>query len=171
MDESQHSQSNVSGMDQEDGHYDDGFDPDQADQEHESDQEGVDHDDQSQNYEEEIDHEMQDDSEMEDHQEGENVTGHESSEEYSDGEEHHEKHMVIYKIIKIKDDGLQLESDYEFLPPERKIRYKIFRFINKLRENYHFNSLEPDFLGDITAMEYAKYLLKEKENKAEAGKM
>jgi hypothetical protein len=50
------------------------------------------------------------------------------------------------------------------LPPERRIRYKLFRFVNNLRENYRLPDFYQDILGNRTAMAYANYLLKEKEN-------
>lgn len=51
--------------------------------------------------------------------------------------------------------------------PERKIRYRIFKFINKLRNDYKLEPLSEDSLGNDVAMNYAKYLLNNKENEME----
>lgn len=59
----------------------------------------------------------------------------------------------------------------ESLPPERKVRHRIFKFVNKLRKVYHLNEFEQDLLGHRVAMEYAKYLLTNKENDAVFNKM
>ena len=58
------------------------------------------------------------------------------------------------------------EAD-ELLPPERKVRYKLFKFINKMRTNCHMIPYSIDLIGNNLAMEYAKYLLTNKENEEE----
>lgn len=55
--------------------------------------------------------------------------------------------------------------------PERKIRYRIFKFINKLRVEYKLEPLSEDSLGNDVAMNYAKYLLNNKENEHELANM
>ena len=57
-----------------------------------------------------------------------------------------------------------MEENYDNLQPERKIRYKLFRFINKIRENYILPEYDQDQLGNKLAMEYANYLLDGKES-------
>lgn len=63
------------------------------------------------------------------------------------------------------------EEELESLPPERKVRHRIFKFVNKLRNTYHLHEFEQDLLGNRVAMEYAKFLLTNKENEAEFQKM
>ncbi len=63
------------------------------------------------------------------------------------------------------------EEEIESLPPERKVRHRIFKFVNKLRKTYHLAEFEQDLLGNRVAMEYAKYLLTNKENEAEFNRM
>ena len=58
------------------------------------------------------------------------------------------------------------EAD-ELLPPERKVRYKLFKFINKMRINCHMNPYALDRMGNHLAMDYAKYLLNNKEDDEE----
>ena len=58
------------------------------------------------------------------------------------------------------------EAD-ELLPPERKVRYKLFKFINKMRINCHMNPYALDRMGNHLAMDYAKYLLTNKEDDEE----
>lgn len=57
------------------------------------------------------------------------------------------------------------------MPPERKIRHKIIKFVNKLRKTYFFPEFENDIIGNRVAMEYAKFLLSNKENEAEFNKL
>jgi hypothetical protein len=52
------------------------------------------------------------------------------------------------------------------LIPERKIRYKLYRFLNKLREQYLLPDFMQDSLGNKLAMQYAEYLLTEKDNES-----
>ncbi len=57
------------------------------------------------------------------------------------------------------------ENDYGLsLPPDRKVRLKLLRFINKLRAVYNIHELQLDLLGNTVANAYANYLLTEKEN-------
>jgi hypothetical protein len=52
------------------------------------------------------------------------------------------------------------------LNPERKIRYKLYRFLNKLREQYLLPEFMQDSLGNKVAMLYAEHLLTEKDNES-----
>ena len=63
------------------------------------------------------------------------------------------------------------EEELESLPPERKVRHRIFKFVNKLRKTYHLHEFEQDLVANRVAMEYAKFLLTNKENDAEFQKM
>lgn len=63
------------------------------------------------------------------------------------------------------------EEEIDSLPPERKVRHRIFKFVNKLRKTYHLNEFEEDILANRVAMEYAKFLLTNKENEAEFNRM
>lgn len=68
----------------------------------------------------------------------------------------------------------EYEQDQEVLDsimPERKIRFKIFNFINKIRNNFKLPELKEDFLGNQAAMIYAAYLMTDKENDGELQKM
>lgn len=66
-----------------------------------------------------------------------------------------------------KEEAKQLDENI----PERKVRYRILRFINKLRAEFKLTEFYEDFLGNQVAMDYAKYLLGEKENEQELQKM
>ena len=59
------------------------------------------------------------------------------------------------------------EDDDETLPPERKIRYRLFKFINKMRIECHMIPYTNDLLANNLAMLYANYLLNNKENEEE----
>jgi len=63
------------------------------------------------------------------------------------------------------------EEELESLSPERKVRHRIFKFVNKLRKTYHLHDFEQDLVGNRVAMEYANFLLTNKENEAEFQKM
>ena len=101
-------------------------------------------------------------------------SGEEFEENYSDREEHEENEeshnnevsdnnvRELNKIV--QESSFDLDEDYDFLQPERKITYKLFRFVNNLRESYRLGEFWQDRIGNKTAMAYAKYLLKEKEN-------
>ena len=66
----------------------------------------------------------------------------------------------------IEDDG-----EDEGLPPERKIRYRLFKFINKMREECHMTPYKIDLIANNLAMLYADYLLNNKENEEELKNM
>ena len=59
------------------------------------------------------------------------------------------------------------EDDDESLPPERKIRYRLFKFINRMREECHMVPYNMDLLANNLAMLYAEYLLNNRENEEE----
>ena len=59
------------------------------------------------------------------------------------------------------------DDDDESLPPERKIRYRLFKFINRMRAECHMNPYNMDLLANNLAMLYADYLLNNKENEEE----
>ena len=59
------------------------------------------------------------------------------------------------------------EEDDEGLPPERKIRYRLFKFINRMREECHMVPYDIDLLANNLAMLYANYLLTNPENEDE----
>ena len=65
-----------------------------------------------------------------------------------------------------EDDG-----EDEGLPPERKIRYRLFKFINKMRAECHINPYNIDLIANNLAMLYADYLLTNKESEEELSKM
>ena len=65
-----------------------------------------------------------------------------------------------------EDDG-----EDEGLPPERKIRYRLFKFINKMRAECHINPYNIDLIANNLAMLYADYLLNNKENEEELNNM
>ena len=74
----------------------------------------------------------------------------------------------------IEDDlGESKEDDGEDegLPPERKIRYRLFKFINKMRAECHINPYNIDLIANNLAMLYADYLLNNKENEEELNNM
>lgn len=63
---------------------------------------------------------------------------------------------------------IEIEDDIsDNLPLERKVRFRVLRFIDKLRERYNLSNFYNDTIGNNVAMSYAKYLLKEKENENE----
>ena len=59
------------------------------------------------------------------------------------------------------------EEDDEGLPPERKIRYRLFKFINRMRDECHMIPYGIDLLANNLAMLYANYLLTNPENEDE----
>ena len=59
------------------------------------------------------------------------------------------------------------EEDDEGLPPERKIRYRLFKFINRMRDECHMIPYDIDLLANNLAMLYANYLLTNPENEDE----
>ena len=59
------------------------------------------------------------------------------------------------------------EEDDEGLPPERKIRYRLFKFINRMRDECHLVPYNIDLLANNLAMLYANYLLTNPENEDE----
>ena len=63
------------------------------------------------------------------------------------------------------------EEDDEGLPPERKIRYRLFKFINRMRAECHMNPYDIDILANNLAMLYADYLLSNPENETELKNM
>ena len=63
------------------------------------------------------------------------------------------------------------EGEDEGLPPERKIRYRLFKFINKMRAECHIAPYNIDLIANTLAMLYADYLLTNKENEEELNKM
>ena len=65
-----------------------------------------------------------------------------------------------------EDDG-----EDETLPPERKIRYRLFKFINKMRAECHISPYNIDLIANNLAMLYADYLLNNKENEEELNNM
>ena len=65
-----------------------------------------------------------------------------------------------------EDDG-----EDEGLPPERKIRYRLFKFINKMRAECHISPYNIDLIANNLAMLYADYLLNNKENEEELNNM
>ena len=65
-----------------------------------------------------------------------------------------------------EDDG-----EDEGLPPERKIRYRLFKFINRMRDECHMEPYHIDLIANNLAMLYADYLLNNKENEEELNNM
>lgn len=75
-------------------------------------------------------------------------------------------------LSKVSEQKEELDDpeEFDFLPPERKVRFRVLRFINKLREKYNLLPFYNDLVGNKVAMAYAKHLLREKENEAEVVK-
>ena len=65
-----------------------------------------------------------------------------------------------------EDDG-----EDEGLPPERKIRYRLLKFINKMRAECNMPPYNIDLIANNLAMLYADYLLNNKENEEELKNM
>ena len=65
-----------------------------------------------------------------------------------------------------EDDG-----EDEGLPPERKIRYRLFKFINRMRAECHMTPYHIDLIANNLAMLYADYLLNNKESEEELNNM
>jgi len=73
-----------------------------------------------------------------------------------------------------RDDGGESNEDDgedEGLPPERKIRYRLFKFINRMRAECHMAPYTIDLIANNLAMLYADYLLNNKENEEELNNM
>lgn len=75
----------------------------------------------------------------------------------------------LSKVSELKED-LDEPEEIDSLPAERKVRFRVLRFINKLREKYNLLPFYNDPIGNKVAMAYAKYLLKDKENDGELAK-
>jgi hypothetical protein len=106
---------------------------------------------------------MKDNQQMETENKEESV--HESavhSQEYN--QEESQNNDEFYEEDEEKEED---EEADELLPPERKVRYRLFKFINKMRTNCHMIPYSIDLIGNNLAMEYAKYLLTNKENEEE----
>ncbi len=69
------------------------------------------------------------------------------------------------------DEDYDEEDELDTLLPERKVRHRIFKFVNKIRKTYHLNDFEQGLMGNRVAMDYAKFLLTNKESDAEFSKM
>jgi len=54
------------------------------------------------------------------------------------------------------------EDKFNVLPPERKVRYKLYKIINTIRLKYKLPSFYRDTIGDVFAMSYSNALLNEK---------
>ena len=70
-------------------------------------------------------------------------------------------------LVESKED----EGEDDDLPPERKIRYRLFKFINNMRLHFHLDPYYLDLLSNNLAMLYANYLLSNPENKEELNQM
>lgn len=57
------------------------------------------------------------------------------------------------------------------LPQEREVRYKLLKFINKMRNSCHLPNYSIDLLGNKIAMQYATFLLTNKESPEELAKI
>lgn len=74
--------------------------------------------------------------------------------------------------LNINDEELKEELQYlDENFPERKVRYKILKFINNLRKDLKLNEFKEDFISNSAANDYAIYLLNENENINEFNKI
>ena len=71
----------------------------------------------------------------------------------------------------ILEESKEDEGEDDDLPPERKIRYRLFKFINNMRQHFHLDPYYLDLLSNNLAMLYANYLLSNPENKEELNQM
>ena len=82
-----------------------------------------------------------------------------------EGEEH--SHALGDDLGESNED----DGEDEGLPPERKIRYRLFKFINRMRAECHMEPYNIDLIANNLAMLYADYLLNNKENEEELNNM
>ena len=164
------------------------------DAEHEGDGEGGEHegeDGENEEGEEVEDEENEEGQEIEDSQdvgisqegskaEGENASNKQekdsqnlshSSKGFNDhsnlGASHEQSHLEDEDLGESNED----DGEDEGLPPERKIRYRLFKFINKMRAECHISPYSIDLIANNLAMLYADYLLNNKENEEELNNM
>ena len=90
-----------------------------------------------------------------------------SSKGFSAKSEGGEEHSVGDDLGESNED----DGEDEGLPPERKIRYRLFKFINRMREECHMTPYNIDLIANNLAMLYADYLLNNKENEEELNNM
>ena len=101
-----------------------------------------------------------------DKEEKSNVSSSKGFKDKSDEGEEHSKEGGDSLGESNEDDG-----EDEGLPPERKIRYRLFKFINKMRAECHMTPYNIDLIANNLAMLYADYLLNNKENEEELRNM
>ena len=82
-----------------------------------------------------------------------------------EGEEH--SHALGDDLGESNED----DGEDEGLPPERKIRYRLFKFINRMRAECHMEPYNIDLIANNLAMLYADYLLNNKESEEELNNM
>ncbi len=71
----------------------------------------------------------------------------------------------------ILEESKEDEGEDDDLPPERKIRYRLFKFINNMRQHFHLDPYYLDLLSNNLAMLYANYLLTNPGNKEDLNQM
>ena len=83
------------------------------------------------------------------------------------GDSHDQSHLEDEDLGESNED----DGEDEALPPERKIRYRLFKFINKMRAECHISPYSIDLIANNLAMLYADYLLNNKESEEELNNM
>ena len=126
---------------------------------------------------EEIEGEEEEGEEVEGEEEGDSQKKESVNQSHAGGEEGDQSiHSESRSNLNVTGSNMDLDEDEEkeedeeadeLLPPERKVRYKLFKFINKMRINCHMNPYAMDRIGNHLAMDYAKYLLSNKEDENE----
>ena len=124
--------------------------------------------------------EIQDDEEENEEYQGEDVP--DQSQTEREGEEMESQNQQDLQLNESKDNSLQeddenrsrqddQEDEDPNLPPERTVRYRLLKFINKMRTDRQLPKYSLDLIGNKIAMEYAKYLLSNKESQEEVDKI
>lgn len=98
------------------------------------------------------------------HQEGENTSQAQNEQlQLNQSRESEDQNQVEVE----SEESIDENEDISNLPPEREVRYKLFKFINRLRNGCHLPNYSIDLLGNKVAMQYANYLLTNKESNEE----
>ena len=87
------------------------------------------------------------------------------------GNKSEEKAKLSEEGSDILEESKEDEGEDDDLPPERKIRYRLFKFINNMRQHFHLDPYYLDLLSNNLAMLYANYLLTNPGNKEDLNQM
>ena len=137
-------------------------------EEYEDDEENLEIEDSQQIPDDELNIKSRDQEKAEEEKEKEEASHVSSSKGLGNKSEEDEK--ISGEGSEILEESKEDEEDDD-LPPERKIRYRLFKFINGMRLHFHLDPYYLDLLSNNLAMLYANYLLTNPENNEELNQM